>query len=228
MDRWLACRADLSPEDLIGRECYGGLDMSSNIDLTAFTLVFPCADGSVDVLAYHWLPRDVLAERAKTDFDRYPQLVAEGYLELTDGDYIDQPYIRQRIRELGGMFKIKEVAYDPTFASDLGPKLAADGFEVFEFWQTHRMFSPVMAKLDALTRAGQIRHRNPLLDWQASHLEARTNEQGHMKPAKPSAGKKIDGMVSLLMALGNVVKGEKREVEWDESPLIWLGPEVKR
>lgn len=223
-DRWKKCRADIDPADLEGRECFAGLDLSSNIDLTALVLVFPDDDGTADVLAYHWLPTDVLVARAKTDCDRYPQWVKEGWLELTEGDYIDQPFIRQRIRELGAQFQIKEVAYDPTFAADLGPKLAEDGFEVFEFWQTHRMYNPVMAKLDAMTLAGDIRHANPMLDWQISHLEAKTNEQGHMKPAKPRPGAKIDGVCSLLMSLGNIVKAERaEEAEYDTSPLIVLG-----
>jgi phage terminase large subunit-like protein len=223
--KWKACRANISPDDLTGRECYLGLDLSSNTDLTAAVAVFPSPDGTIDVLAWHWLPRDVLAERAKTDCDKYPQWAREGWLELTDGDYIDMSLIRQRIIEIGRKFKVKEIAYDPTFASELGPKLAESGFQVFEFWQRPRMYSPVMACLDSHVLGGRIRHNNPLLDWQISNLQARTNEDGHMKPAKPSAGKKIDGACALLMAMGNIVKqnNQPKPYAGDKPELILLG-----
>jgi len=39
---WIASnQVTLSEDDLAGRECYGGLDLSSTTDLTAFVLVFP-------------------------------------------------------------------------------------------------------------------------------------------------------------------------------------------
>jgi len=208
--KWKACRADVDADELAGRECYLGLDLSSNVDLTAVVAVFPGADESVDVLAWHWLPRENLTERTK-DFDRYPEMVERGHLLLTEGDYIDQPAIRQHVRMLGEKYKVREVAYDPTFAADLGPKLMSDGFDIFQFWQRATMYSPVLAKLDALVRAGKIRHNNPLLDWQIGNLEVKTNEDGFMKPVKARVGKKIDGVCALLMALGKIVKQEKSE-----------------
>jgi len=41
MDKWDACGGPVDIESLKGKECYGGLDMSSTEDLTAFVLVFP-------------------------------------------------------------------------------------------------------------------------------------------------------------------------------------------
>lgn len=44
MDRWDACSFAVSEDDLEGRICYGGLDLSSTTDITAFVLVFPPQD----------------------------------------------------------------------------------------------------------------------------------------------------------------------------------------
>ena len=41
MDKWDACAFLVNEEELIGRTCYGGLDLSSTSDITAFVLVFP-------------------------------------------------------------------------------------------------------------------------------------------------------------------------------------------
>ena len=41
MDKWDACAFPVNEEELIGRTCYGGLDLSSTLDITVFVLVFP-------------------------------------------------------------------------------------------------------------------------------------------------------------------------------------------
>ena len=44
MDKWDKCEFAVSEDDLEGRVCYGGLDLSSTTDITAFVLVFPPED----------------------------------------------------------------------------------------------------------------------------------------------------------------------------------------
>ena len=44
MDKWDKCAFNVAPEELKGRVCYGGLDLSSSTDITAFVLVFPPLD----------------------------------------------------------------------------------------------------------------------------------------------------------------------------------------
>ena len=41
MEKWDKCAYTVNPESLVGRVCYGGLDLSSTTDITAFVLVFP-------------------------------------------------------------------------------------------------------------------------------------------------------------------------------------------
>ncbi len=55
---------------LQGRKAWGGLDLSQSRDLTAFVLVFPRADGAVDVLPRFFLPEKNIAE--KSELDRVP------------------------------------------------------------------------------------------------------------------------------------------------------------
>ena len=60
MEKWDACAFSVHPEDLEGRVCYGGLDLSSTTDITAFVLVFPPEDddNKYIVLPYFWLPAE--------------------------------------------------------------------------------------------------------------------------------------------------------------------------
>ena len=60
MDKWDQCAFKVDPESLEGRVCYGGLDLSSSTDITAFVLVFPPLDedDKYTVLPFFWMPED--------------------------------------------------------------------------------------------------------------------------------------------------------------------------
>ena len=67
MDKWDACSFPVNEGALEGRVCYGGLDLSSTTDITAFMLVFPPLDedDKYSVLPYFWVPEDTLELRVK-------------------------------------------------------------------------------------------------------------------------------------------------------------------
>ena len=73
MDKWDACNFPINEDDLEGRVCYGGLDLSSTTDITAFVLVFPPADedDKYIVLPYFWVPEDTLDLRVRRDHVPY-------------------------------------------------------------------------------------------------------------------------------------------------------------
>lgn len=58
MDKWDECDFEVNPDELLGRECYGGLDLSSSIYITAFVLIFPprTEDERYIILPYFWIP----------------------------------------------------------------------------------------------------------------------------------------------------------------------------
>ena len=66
MDKWDACSFAVDPESLEGRVCYGGLDLSSSTDITAFVLVFPPEDETdkYSVLPFFWIPEDNMELRS--------------------------------------------------------------------------------------------------------------------------------------------------------------------
>ncbi len=58
METWGNCSFEVDPEKLKGRVCYGGLDLSSTTDITAFVLVFPPTeeDDKYYVMPFFWIP----------------------------------------------------------------------------------------------------------------------------------------------------------------------------
>ena len=68
MDKWDACSFAVNEEELLGRECYGGLDLSSSTDITAFVLVFPPRNDTEKyvILPYFWIPEDNMKLRVRS------------------------------------------------------------------------------------------------------------------------------------------------------------------
>ena len=69
MASWDACNFAINEDELQGRVCYGGLDLSSTTDLTSFALVFPPQDedDKYIVLVYYWIPEETLDLRVRRD-----------------------------------------------------------------------------------------------------------------------------------------------------------------
>ena len=65
MEKWDKCKVAFDEEMLAGRICYGGLDLSSTTDITAFVLVFPPTEDEEHyyILPYFWLPEETLPLR---------------------------------------------------------------------------------------------------------------------------------------------------------------------
>jgi P27 family predicted phage terminase small subunit len=61
---WDACGAPIDPDELEGRPCFGGLDLASTTDITAFTLLFPDDSGGYDLLNWFWVPEESIATRS--------------------------------------------------------------------------------------------------------------------------------------------------------------------
>ncbi len=69
MEKWDACKFKFDEKSLEGRICYGGMDLSSTTDITAFVLVFPPEDENDKyyILPYFWIPEDNLDLRVRRD-----------------------------------------------------------------------------------------------------------------------------------------------------------------
>ena len=88
MEKWDRCAFAANEDDLEGRICYGGLDLSSTTDITAFVLVFPPndEDDKFIILPYFWIPEDNLDLRVRQDHVPYDVCVRQGYLQATEGN----------------------------------------------------------------------------------------------------------------------------------------------
>jgi len=203
MEVWDAC-ADPLPE-LVGRECFGGLDLSSTLDLSAFVLAFVAAD-RVDVLCRFWVPREGARKRADHDRVPYPLWIDQGFIEATEGDVIDYDVIRERIKADGERYDIREIAFDRWNATQLSIQLAGDGFTMVEVGMGFASMAAPTKELMNLVLGRKLRHGgHPVLRWCASNISVEQDAAGNWKPSKRRSSEKIDGIVALILAVSRLM-----------------------
>lgn len=209
MDKWDACAFPVNEEMLEGRVCYGGLDLSSTIDLTSFCLVFPPEDEDEPyyVLSYFWVPEDTLDLRVKRDHVPYDLWHRQGYLETTEGNVVHYGYIEKFIERLGERFNIRDIAFDRWGATQMSQDLENMGFTVVPMGQGFASMSPPTKELMKLTLERKIAHGgHPVLRWNMDNIFIRTDPAGNIKADKAKSTEKIDGAIAMIMALDRAIR----------------------
>jgi len=209
MDKWDACAFPVDPKALEGRVCYGGLDLSSTTDITAFVLVFPPEDETdrYVILPFFWMPTDNIPLRVRRDHVMYDLWEQEGYLNTTEGNVVHYGFIEKFIEELGTRFNIREIAFDRWGAVQMTQNLETLGFTVVQFGQGFRDMSPPTKELMKLVLEKRIAHGgHPVLRWMMDNIFIRTDPAGNIKADKEKSTEKIDGAVATIMALDRAIR----------------------
>ncbi len=229
--KWADCgRSPIVETELIGRACYGGLDLSSSMDITALVLAFPPERSGepYKILPRFWIPKDNMLARIRKDKVPYDLWWEAGLLTATPGSSIDYDYILTELDELRKRFEIKEIAFDRWGATMIAQKLQEMGGDewVVAFGQGYGSMSPPSKSLETMIPARAIAHGNhPILTWMADNVVIETNAAGDIKPSKDRSTEKIDGMVAMVMALDRALRqeGPKRVDVYQRRGPIFLG-----
>ena len=209
MDKWDKCAFAVNEDDLEGRVCYGGLDLSSTTDITALVLVFPPIDedDKYVVLPYFWIPEDNMELRVRRDHVPYDVWERQNHLNTTEGNVVHYGYIEKFIERLGERFNIREIAFDRWGAVQMVQNLEGMGFTVVAFGQGFKDMSPPTKELMKLVLEEKIAHGGqPVLRWMMDNIFIRTDPAGNIKPDKEKSTEKIDGAVATIMALDRAIR----------------------
>lgn len=226
MDKWDACKGFVDEDELEGRVCYGGLDLSSTTDITAFVLVFPpLEEGEPYIIKpYFWIPEDNVELRVKRDHVNYDLWKKEGYLETTEGNVVHYGYIEKFIEELGKIYNIREIAFDRWGAVQMVQNLEGMGFTVVPFGQGFKDMSPPTKELMKLVLEKKILHDgHPVLRWNMDNIYIKRDPAGNIKADKEKSTEKIDGAVATIMALDRAIRcgqGESVSSVYDSRGLL--------
>ena len=208
-------------ESLKGRDCYGGLDLSSSGDITAFVLMFPpCTETEpYYMLPFFWVPEDTIPQRVKRASVPYDVWVRQGYLMSTEGNVIHYGFIEKVIEQLGELYHIREIAFDRWGAVQMVQNLEGAGFTVVPIGQGYRDMSPPTKAFYELLMKGEIIHGgNPVMRWMAGNVVVETDPAGNIKPTKAKSAEKIDGIVAAIMALDRCIRNAGQQGSVYDAP----------
>lgn len=211
-EHWKACASDMTIEDMAGRDCYLGLDLSSGGDLTSGALEFPIDDEETGERKYFidshsWIPAARVAEHIQTDNAPYDMWIIDGLLTPTEtmgGVKTDYKYIIAHYRELIAKYnlKLKGIGYDPHNADAFLSDLEEFGVDAVEIIQSARSLNDATVdfRLEAEAKNLIYDRRNKLLTWSMANAKTTSNSFGEIKIDKePNAKtKRIDPVDAVM------------------------------
>jgi phage terminase large subunit-like protein len=201
---WSKDQPELSYSSLAGLECYGGLDLASTGDFCAFSLYFPEVDS---VITRYYLPEEAVKKRNDTAGANIRDWVRQGLIIETEGNVTDYNYIKADILDLAEQFEIKEIAFDRFNSSQLIIELQNEGLTLYPFGQGFVSMSAPTKELERLIKVGRLKHgNNPVTRWQMGNILLRRDPADNIKIDKAKSGDKVDGPVSIVMALGTYMQ----------------------
>ena len=210
---------------LEGRDCYGGLDLSSTGDITALVLMFPPRDEDEKyiLLPFFWVPEETIPQRVKSASIPYDIWERQGYLLSTEGNVIHYDFIEKFINNLAEKYHIVEIAVDRWNATQMIQNLEGDGFTMVPFGQGFASMSGPTKDFYRLLMEGKIIHGgHPVLRWMAGNVVVDTDPAGNIKVTKAKSKEKIDGIVAAIMALDRCIRNqtEPQGSVYDERGLL--------
>ena len=196
-----AASRKLKFEDFKGMDCYVGVDLASNVDLTAVSYMFYKDEKYYYFLDYY-VPMDTLYSRVHADISYYKDWVFHKYLKTTPGNVTDYNYITKDMLGVAEKVDIVDVFYDKYNATSWATQSEEQGLNLTPFVQTIGNFNNCTKEYERLMLSGAVvLDDNPITRYCLRNVEIRTDFNGNVKPNKESEKKKIDGVIAMLHSL---------------------------
>lgn len=190
-------------ETLRGKRCFGGLDLSSTTDLSAFCLVFPPQPGLTSwvVLFWAWRPGATVETMEKKDHVPYRDWQRAGYLSLCEGELVDFDSIKATVLEASRTYKMQALGVDPYLSREITGSLRKQGLNVIEIRQNMAEMSPPMKEIEKKLRAGEMVHEhNACARWCFGNVRCAVDGNENIKPMKNKSTGRIDITVAWIIA----------------------------
>lgn len=213
-DQWAACCDPPAPFD--DRPVWIGLDLASNLDMTAAAIVAKGPDGTYDVDMRYWIPSQTVPERIAKDRIPYDAWIRSGHVTVTEGARLDHDKVSQDLIDLAERYRVQTVAADPWNLGAVASRLQSAGIEVQSVTQRTGTLNSASKLLEALVVEKKLRHGgHPVLTWNAHNVCCFTDSTGSIKPDKNKSREKIDGIAALVNALVVASTTTETETDWN-------------
>lgn len=219
-NEWKLGRSEMTIENMRGRKCFAGLDLSSGGDLTSLALLFPLDDGKIYVWSHSYIPAKRLEEHIITDTAPYDVWAKSGLLTPSDAvgglknDYLQ---IVADLKELQAKYEINIacIGYDPHNADAFLEELDTLGAPLLEVKQSAKFLSDTTVDFALEVKAGNVLYdqRNALMSWSIVNAKKTKNSFGEIKVDKEVNARhaRIDVVDAIIDAHVAYRKSSKEE-----------------
>jgi phage terminase large subunit-like protein len=216
---WKNCASKMTLEDMRGKVCYAGLDLSSGGDLTSLALVFPFYLDEVKKYFIHthsFIPKKRLAEHIKTDKAPYDIWVQEKLITVTEtlgGIKTDYKYIISYLKTIIKQYdlKLRIICYDPHNADAFLNDLEELGIDTLMIVQSAKNLNDPTVDFRLEIESGNVLYNEDeakVLTWSIANAKTVSNSFKEIKIDKDLAVKRIDPVDAVIDAWKEAMKGE--------------------
>ena len=213
-------------EDLLELPCWGGLDLSSVSDITAWVLIFAHPDrrDEIHVLPRFWVPEARLHDMSNRYASQYQAWARQGLLEVVPGDVIDYEVVKRCVLEDVRRFRFVSGNVDRLFQGyQVVLELQREGVALYPFGMGFVSMAAPMREFERLLRCRGIHHGgHPVLRWMADNVAVKQDAAGNLKPDKANSQGKIDGIVALVMAIDRWMRGGEVQSVYETRGLLTI------
>lgn len=193
-------------EDLLGKECYAGLDLASTDDITALSLFFPTLPNPV-LRLFFWVPESKIKQKA--DRVDYRLWVQQGFITATEGDVVDTEYLSKDIERIFHLYRVKSLTYDPWMATNG----VIQHLEKVGYYNILDPIAQTITYLSEPTKDLQKRLQrreldlmnNPVLRWMFRNVAIYTDPNMNIRLNKAKSPEKIDGCAASVNTIAGYI-----------------------
>jgi len=188
---------------------YGGLDLASTQDLTAFALIFRDDENECFYLLCHQFVNSVKAHNKKlaagVDYLNYER---EGDITITPGNVTDYRIVKQYILDQCAKYDVQEIGYDPKFSTYIVAELTEEEITMQPMAQNITSMNGPTKEMEMEIMKGNVIHGgNKSLRWQFGCAIIYTDNNENKRVIKEQKeNKKVDGVIASIIALNSYVQ----------------------
>ena len=177
------------------------IDLSESDDFSAVTTgMYEPTQRNFYFHTAYFFPRGALPGHPNEKL--YRTWAENGYLTLTDGDVIDYRAIVNYVLQVNKYVRVLGVGYDPWKSQEVINMLAAAGADVIGVRQTYGNFTAPVESFEHGAKTGHLFiNDNPINAYCFGNAVLDSDKLENCKPIKRKHTQKIDGVITMLMAL---------------------------
>ena len=199
-DTLLKCSEKVNENKYSDYLAYVGVDLAAVSDLTAVSIMIPIEDKFI-FKTWYYLPHSALSDNSNCEL--YRKWQHQGLLKITQGNVTDYQAITNDIMKLGEVIPIQIICYDQWNATSWAIQMTELGQPLKPYSQSIGNFNKPTKELERLIKSDKvIIDDNEITRFCFSNVVLKSDWNDNVKPTKEDNQQKIDGVISMIEALG--------------------------